>query len=405
MSQITIKTWQGLFIIICLSVAIIRLWAGFYFDNFETVSTTNWLKFNPKQILLTKNIDTPIDNEIKIEKSLATPTIVKGIYLTGYTFSNKTRRNELADLIQQTELNSMVIDTKDPNGNFTFSFSDPPLASIPLSKVAMDDETYSNILNELQAKNIYTIARITTFQDDILARSLPEESLKNKSGSIWQNWKGLAWLDMTNPKAWEIPVLQAKKAASLGFDEIQFDYIRFPSDGDTNQIAFTNLPDNKYKYEILNDFFIYLKKELADIKIPISIDLFGLTYQIREDKNYDLNIGQRLVDSALYFDYISPMVYPSHYPTGYLGYKNPAEYPFEVVNKAMKDGNQIIASIPNTKAKTRPWLQDFNMGAIYDASMVRAQIKAVEDNGGSGWLLWNPRNVYTSKALKLKDTF
>lgn len=411
MKKFQFKAWQTIFLLLCIFFAAGNIIFGVYLNTIEEISPSEITNFNqPQNIIRDILPDKIVKPEIEIEPEpeniiispLTTPDIVKGIYLTGYTFSSKSRRNELAELINSTELNSMVIDIKDPNGEFMFHFSDPRLASAPLSPAVLDNETYSAILADLQNQEIYTIARVVTFQDDAAARNLPEESLKNKSGTIWQNWKGLTWLDMTNPKAWEIPVIKAREAAALGFDEIQFDYIRFPSDGNVNQIAYHDLPDDKYKYEVLAEFFAYLDEELKDIEIPISIDLFGLTYHLREDPHYDLNIGQRLIDAAQYFDYISPMVYPSHYPTGYLGYANPAAYPYQVIDKAMKDGNQIITNLEHSTAQTRPWIQDFDMGAVYDANMVRLQIDAVEDNDGSGWLLWSPRNVYTVGALKNK---
>jgi len=390
-----IKTWLGLFITICLSVLTITLVINSYNKTVETVDNQK-----KESVDSETTVSEDLPEMIIVEKPMSTPEIVKGIYLTGYTFSSAKRRNELAGLIQSTELNSMVIDIKDPNGKFMFHFSDPRLASAPLSGAVFENEDYRTVLTELQDQGIYTIARVVTFQDDAAARNLPNESLKNKSGAIWENWKGITWLDLTNPKAWEIPVLKAKEAVNLGFDEIQFDYIRFPSDGNVNQIKYFDLPDTKYKYEVLAEFFAYLDEELKDINIPISIDLFGLTYRARDDEHYDLNIGQRLVDAAIYFDHISPMVYPSHYPIGYMGFQNPADHPYAIIDKAMKDGNEIISSLEGVKGKTRPWIQDFNMGAIYNASMVRAQIDAIEDNGGAGWLLWNPRNIYTIGALK-----
>jgi len=273
------------------------------------------------------------------------------------------------------------------------------LKDVPVSKMSLSNEDHINILNELQDKNIYTIARVTTFQDPTAVKAFPNLSLKNLNGGIWQNWQGITWLDMTNPGSFEISVEEAKEAIMLGYDEIQFDYIRFPSDGNTRQIKYFNLPEGRKKYEALTEFYKYADKELEETGCPISIDLFGLTYEIRNDPEYDLNIGQRLIDASLYFDYISPMVYPSHYPTGYLGLANPAANPYPVVKRAMIAGNQILSQATSTRPQTRPWLQDFDIGANYTAELVRAQINAAEENNASGWLLWNPLNRYTVEAL------
>ena len=337
---------------------------------------------------------------IEGDTSLETPEKVKGIYITGYTFSRKDRIKELSDMIERTELNALIIDIKDPNGYYMFTPENERLKKLPVSKVALDNDEFRVVMDELQEKNIYTIARVLTFQDDRAARLLPEVALKNTSGTNWANWKGIQWLDMTSEEAWEIPVLKAREAIALGFDEIQFDYIRFPSDGNIRTIQYKNPPEDGKKFKTLEKFYQYLSKELEDTGVPISIDLFGLTYQVHANPEYDLGIGQRMIDAIPYFDYISPMVYPSHYPDGYLGYKNPAEFPYQVVNEAMVEGNKILASSTNPKAKSRPYLQDFHLGATYNNSMIRAQIKACDDNNTAGWILWDPRNTYTESAFK-----
>lgn len=337
----------------------------------------------------------------KYPTPLPTPDRVKGIYLTGNTFTSKARREYLINLIEQTELNAVVIDTKDHRGRPTYDPLSPLLAKVPTSTVALTSDEYRQILQDLQNKNIYTIARVTTFQDPTAVAAFPELALKNSNGGVWQDYKGVVWLDITNPDAWQIPIEQAKDAALLGFDEVQFDYIRFPSDGNTKQIKYSRpLADGQRKYQILAEFYRQIASELAELPIPISVDLFGLTYHRRADPEYDLNIGQRLADAAIYFDYVSPMVYPSHYPTGYLGFANPAAHPYDVVYKAMSDGNLIMASTTDAIARSRPWLQDFDLGANYDAAMVRAQIRAADENNTAGWLIWNASNRYTEDAFK-----
>jgi len=332
--------------------------------------------------------------------ALLTPTKVKGIYLTGYTFASKKRRLELINLIKDTELNSVVIDFKDPAGKLMFKPILEQLKNWSVSPVALDYHDYQNILADLQIAEIYTIARITTFQDPTAVKIYSDLALKNNSGGVWSDYKGVTWLDMTNPQVWQLVASEAKEAAMIGFDEVQFDYIRFPSDGNTNKIKYFNFVSGQKKYKTITQFFKYLKSELSDLTIPLSIDLFGLTYQRRSDLDYDLNIGQRLADAAPYFDFISPMVYPSHYPSGFLGLASPAAHPYEIVSKALTEGNLILGNTTSSIASTRPWLQDFDLGADYNASMVRAQIQAADENQASGWLLWNARNVYTIGALE-----
>lgn len=336
------------------------------------------------------------------KKALPTPALVKGIYMTGYTFSQKARRDKLFNLIARTELNSVVIDFKDPGGKLMVKPLDEHLAKWPLSSVSLKYDDYRAILDDLQSKDIYTIARITTFQDSTAARTYPKLALKNTSGGIWQDYKGVTWLDMTNPEVWKLVAAQIKEAADIGFDEVQLDYIRFPSDGNLKSIAYYNFPSGSKRTAILENFYSYLRQDLADLDIPLSIDLFGLTYQRHpENPSYDMGIGQFLPDAAQYFDYISPMVYPSHYRSPYAGCANPVLCPYAIVNKAMKEGAAIMASSTNPViGSSRPWLQDFNLGAVYTADRVKAQIKAAEDNNVSGWLLWNASNNYTAGALK-----
>ncbi|MDO8669654.1 MAG: putative glycoside hydrolase [Candidatus Buchananbacteria bacterium] len=376
-------------------LALISLLSAFLIASGSGISLTppSFFKAN-KQVAAEEEVKSPY------LLALATPDKVKGIYLTGYTFSNNKRRTELVNLIEATELNSLVVDFKDPAGKLMVEPFSEKLKNWPLSPVALDHQDYQDILGSLQAKNIYTIARITAFQDPAAVKAFPDLALKNKAGGVWADYKGVTWLDMTNPGVWQLVAEETKEAALIGFDEVQFDYIRFPSDGNIKQIEYFDFKNGQKKHEIIAEFFKYLKADLKELAIPLSIDLFGLTYQRRNDPDYDLNIGQRLIDAAPYFDFISPMVYPSHYPKGFLSYSNPASHPYEVVRKAMSEGNFILESATSSIAQTRPWLQDFDLGADYNAPMIRAQIKAADENKTAGWLLWNARNVYTAGALE-----
>jgi hypothetical protein len=351
-----------------------------------------------KQILPAKEATATTTPTI-INNPLKTPEKVKGIYITGNAFALAKKRDQLFNLVKRTELNTVVIDIKDNRGKLLFQPTSEELKDWPLSSVKLNYDDFKNILSDLQDNNIYTIARITTFQDSVAAEVYKEAALKNTSGNLWRDYRGIAWLDMTNPQSWKLVTELTKEAEVIGFDEVQFDYIRFPSDGNIKTIKYYDLPSGQRKYQALDNFFNYLKQNTAELTIPLSIDLFGLTYWQRQDQNYDLGIGQRLIDAGKYFNYISPMVYPSHYYSGVMGFDNPAAHPYEIVNKAMKDGNIMLASSSST-ALSRPWLQDFNMGAIYNATMIKKEIQACDDNNCSGWLLWNAANNYTESALK-----
>lgn len=372
------------------------IWAFLFFINTkQTIGkiTTTYNKIENKE---NKKEEELIEDKIK---PLKTPEKVKGIYMTGYVFSNQILREKLIKLIKETELNSVVIDIKDAQGRIMFEPKLNDLKNWPKSPVTINYDEYQKKLTELQAENIYTIARITTFQDPEPAKKFNQLTLKTKTGGIWYDYRGLSWFDMTNQDVWDLIIKQTEEAYLIGFDEVQFDYIRFPSDGNLKTIQYKNLGPEQKKYELMNDFYKYLSSGLSDIKIPLSIDLFGLTYWQRDDENYDLGIGQKLTDVGKYFDYISPMLYPSHYYSGVMGFNNPAQHPYEIINKSLKDGITILTNSSST-ALTRPWIQDFDLGANYDASMIKKQIQACDDNNCSGWLLWNASNKYTESALK-----
>ena len=305
----------------------------------------------------------------------------------------------------------------------------------------------NSVIKRLHDEGIYVIARVTVFQDPILAKARPEwaihRSIANASSSapainfsstasLWYDNKKLAWMDPSASGVWDYNIAIAKDAAARGFDEINFDYIRFASDGNLSAMRFpVYSAKTETKRAAIARFFKYLRDQLSGI--TISADLFGLS-----TVNYDdLGIGQRLEDAAPYFDALAPMVYPSHYAAGSFGYKNPANYPYEIIKtsmdgalkklNALADGQTggtastssatttgvsatsslPLATSPLVLAKLRPWLQDFNLGATYDVTKVKAEIQAVNDTVGKtgrfgGWMMWNSSNVYTKSALEVE---
>jgi len=318
----------------------------------------------------------------------------KGLYSTVWTARAKSINN-LIRITDETEINTLVIDVKD-------------------SGVYLDDYM-KNLVGELHKKNIYAIARIILFQDGSQINIHPNWYFTKSDGAIWQDKKGWYWLDPINQETWQYNVAIAKQAIDAGFDEINFDYIRYPAFTKNEDVNFP--PEGKiiFKNQVINEFAKYLTSELKnyDPGIKLSVDLFA--YNMLQ--NDDLKIGQNFRELYDYFDYISPMIYPSHYLPGNFGFDNPAEHPYEVVFKTIESGKNLlrdkIASEIGTSTpalvnpvlekdlkKLRPWLQDFNIGAMYDGEMIRQEKQAVYDSGlTAGWLLWNPRNIYTESAL------
>ncbi len=330
----------------------------------------------------------------------AAPSFVKGIYVSAATAGYKKRFVELVDLVDRTELNAMVIDIKDDRGHLAFIPESDALKLSAASRPSLG--TLREFTAPLREKNIYLIARQFVFQDPVYVSRHPEQAVQKKTGGVWSDKKGIVWVDPASRDAWAYNAAVAKEAYAGGFDEVQFDYVRFPTDGAISSMAFPQWDEKTPKAQVISDFFTYLDEQLHSVHgLVMSVDLFGLTMW---QHKYDLNIGQRLATAAPHFDYISPMVYPSHYPPNFDGFANPAEHPYDVVYKNLVKGKPVLdelrAATPTARiASFRPWLQDFNLGAKYTPEMVRAQMKAAVDGGATGWILWNARNVYTEEAL------
>ncbi len=322
------------------------------------------------------------------------PVKVKGIYMSGAAFNSTKLFSYLVNLVDETELNALVIDIKDDNGYLTTDL-DVQLArelKIRTHKGLNPEENMKLLLS----KDVYAIARIVVFKDPSLAEKKPELALRRSDGTIWRDRKKLAWVDPNNKEVWEYTVNVAKEAVKMGFREIQFDYVRFPSDGNMKDVVYP-YGDGSKKEDVIHEFLQYAKKELEPYHVFLAADVFGLTTMTLDD----MGIGQKFEKIITAVDYVCPMVYPSHYGTGNYGFAHPNAYPYEVVNRALLDGLQKVGE---GSVVIRPWLQDFNLGQpAYGAAEVRAQIKATYDAGLEEWILWNAGNKYTAGALLKAD--
>ncbi|MDK2879464.1 MAG: hypothetical protein PWR06_2180 [Thermoanaerobacteraceae bacterium] len=321
------------------------------------------------------------------------PVKVKGIYLTGWKAGISGEFEKLLNLVDATELNTMVIDVKDNTGKLTYKSSIPMVEQVGANSNRIRD--IDVLLKTLREHNIYAIGRIVVFEDPVLSKARPDLAVKNKSGGIWATRKGLGWVDPYNTKVWDYIVSIAEEAAKKGFNEIQFDYVRFPSDGNLNNIVYP-ANNGKTRVETISAFLSYAKKRLEPYGVYVSADIFGLVTTAEDD----MKIGQYLEDVVKTVDYISPMVYPSHYAPGSYGLPNPNAAPYETVYRSLSDAMRRLEKVDGFKAEIRPWLQDFTLGPPpYGAREVRAQIKATYDAGLSQWILWDPANTYTVAAL------
>ena len=350
---------------------------------------------------------------------IPTPAPVKAIYMTQCVVGTPSFRDSVVKLIDDTELNAVVIDIRDYSGGIAFPTDDPLLKDMISDQCGARD--MKAFIERLHEKNIYVIGRITTFQNPYYTRLHPEEAVQKKGGGVWKDRKGLAFVDVGSRPYWDTVVALGKASHDIGFDELNFDYIRYPSDGDMASAEYIKR-DGKNKAEMLEDFYKYLTEALRPTGAVLSADLFGMV-----TTNYDdLNIGQVLERALPYFDYIGPMVYPSHYPTGFNGYKNVNQHSYDIVHYAMDTAGdraeatttkiaslayqRIGTSTPAVyskpaypRAKMRAWLQDFDYPVEYTPAMVQEQIKANEDAGLDSYMFWDPGNHYSSLRQILKS--
>ncbi len=340
------------------------------------------------------------------------PEEVRGVYMSASTAASPKLRTNIFAYLERNRMNAVVIDVKNDDGRLAFM---PKRASLKMA--APEVATIKDIdavLEEAGRRNVYRIARVFVFQDPFYVSRFPAEAIQKKGGGVWADYKGVVWVNAASKAAWRYNAEIAREAYIRGFDEVQFDYIRFPSDGDMTTISYPPEEAAKPKHLVIREFFRFMHDQLeVKERVPVSYDLFGYVTWYTD---YDLGIGQLLVDALPYATAISAMVYPSHYGSGTLGYANPAEHPYEIVADSLKKANKLYAqrekectdlatgvkSATSTfllpcgapLAQHRPWIQAFDIGAVYDADMIRAQIKAVRDQNGKGYLLWNARNVY-----------
>ena len=336
------------------------------------------------------------------------PDVFKGIYLSFWSASLASRVESVIELAQDGLINTVVIDVKDAKGRVGFDSNVPQVIEYRSRERIIGD--LSALVRKLHAGGLHVVARMVMFNDSMLARARPELAVHSKEllsekgqklspETFWYDERDLLWVDPGSREAWDYNISIAKDVLSRGVDEVNFDYVRFPSGGSLSDMHLPVTQGDGPKRDVIRSFFAYLREQLADARL--SADLFGLVTVSRDD----LGIGQVLEDALPYFDALCPMVYPSHYAHGFEGYENPAEHPYEVVNYSMRLAHDRLRTHFGTrppKTALIPWLQDFNIGAEYDAAMVRAQIRAVADAMGQdyrGFLLWSPKNLYSTDAL------
>lgn len=356
------------------------------------------------------------------------PAAVKGIYMSQCVVGTPSFRDSLVTLVDETELNTLVIDIKDYTGKIAFPTDNPILKDSVSTACGASD--MKEFVRSLHDKNIYVIGRITVFQDPYYTKLHPNQSVQSKSrpGEPWKDHKGLSFIDPSARPYWEYMVeLSRVSYEEIGFDELNYDYIRWPSDGNMKDVAYPSVS----RAEAVERFWQYLAENVRPIGAIISADLFGYTTVFTDD----LGIGQVLERAMPHFDYIYPMVYPSHYNKNFAGLKDVNADPYKVIHVSLTEAiERTVATTTSVEGITHtqllekvtipahdgiattteerptgqyakksypaaqivPWLQSFDYPVPYTPAMVEAQIRATYDAGLNSYLFWDAGNKYTA---------
>lgn len=336
-------------------------------------------------------LDTMLVNPVK----QAEAPKVKGIYVTAYS-AGGSRLDSLIDLVDKTELNSMVIDIKDDAGYITYKTDNPTLQQMGKPQNFIGD--IDKLMARLEKHEIYPIARIVVFKDTVLAKKNPELSFRKGDGSVWSNSKGDSFVNPYSKEVWDYNIEVAKEAAKQGFKEIQFDYVRFPEGFEKRADSLKYTKNELSRIETVAAFVKYAREQLEPLGIRVSVDIFGYAASVPAAEG----IGQDFVKISDQVDIICPMIYPSHYTTGWFNAKDPDKAPYQTIKGAVTDTLKKLEPLGDKKPIIRPWIQDFTASWLgkghytkYGKHEVEEQIRALNEMNIDEYLLWNANNRYT----------
>lgn len=310
------------------------------------------------------------------------PHAVHALYIPLGRLSDPAAVWDLLRLVAESDLNGVVVDVKGDKGRLAFQ---------PRNAIAQEAGAFRTDLMDLEKllafcreHGLYTVARVVVFKDPVLAEARPEWALRRPDGSLWLDRGGAAWANPYLQEVWDYNLSLAREVADLGFDEVQLDYVRFPSDGEVGAIDYGQEHTRATRIAAIQGFMQAFAKALEDKPVFTAVDVFGLTVTVHPES--DMGIGQRVMDLALHVDYLSPMVYPSTFAPGNLVLEDPYASPYEVVYRSVQEA---IRRVP-LGTRVRPWLQHY----FYGPDDLREQMQAAGDGGGWGWMFWNSRANY-----------
>ncbi len=333
-----------------------------------------------------------VDNRERIDS--------KGIYVSP-AFAERSMSKAI-DLVDRTEINTIVLDIKTDKGIITFDMDYDEARAIGATTRILGN--IDELVKTCKEHNIYLIGRIVSLMDPKLAEERPELALKNKNGTIFRDRSGAAWVNPYKKEVWDYLEQVSIKTAEAGFNEINYDYIRFSSEGGMKDVDFGEEAEEVSRIDVITAGIKRMCETLKPMGVFVSCDVYGAIISSQLDAKI---VGQSYRRMASYLDYICPMVYPSHYGDGYYNLDHPDLHPYELVSGAMADSKKVLSTMPadENKAQVRPWLQDFTASWLryhkeYGKEEVLDQKKAVTEAGYTGWLLWNAACNYSEEAIK-----
>lgn len=374
----------------------------------------------PAPVVVTRNADeaaTEAPEETTVEETTVPeteapeperiPVKVKGVYLSAYVAGTTDRMDSIIEEIDRTEVNAVVIDVKDDNGRITFAMDSPFVEEIGAVQKFIPD--IEGLMKKLKDRDIYTIARVVAFRDPYLPEQKPELGLKLADGSLYRDNKGLAWVNPYKKEVWDYLVEVGIEAHEAGFDEVQFDYIRFSTEKGIKDVVYDEADTmGRDKKQIITEFVDYAYDQLEEAGVYVAADVFGAIIGGGIDSD---TVGQSYGDMAKHLDYICPMIYPSHYGDGNFGIEHPDTQPYDTILAALNGSKRDLRRYEaegEQQAVVRPWLQDFTASYLknyieYGDQQVREQIQAVYDAGYDEWLLWSAACKYHWGAMKTPE--
>ncbi len=370
----------------------VSVWAG---ETEVRTDAEGRFALGPRRLPAAVIVKLPGYERRRLALDSAAPTIalgrqdIRAAYLTYYGVGDKGIRGRVLDLVARTELNAVVIDVKGDRGLIPYR-TEVQAAVEAGARGPVMIKDFDALLASLKARGVYTIARVVAFKDNVLASHRPDLAIiDTRTGKPWLDNERLAWVDPFREEGWDYVIAVAKEAALKGFDEIQFDYARFPTDGRLGTARYSQPNTSAMRLPAISAFLAKARRELGPTGVFLAADIFGYT----AFNPNDTDIGQRIEELSVHLDYICPMVYPSGFHLGIPGYRNPVEHPYEIVRESIR---LVRQRSQNPAALVRPWLQDFRDYAFdkrpFGAREIRAQINGAAEAGAAGWMLWNSRN-------------